>query len=184
MDGRLDDEPWSRAVPVSDFLQMGDKTAPPEETSVRVMYDRDAFFFGVEAKVEHGWGKLLAEQTVRDGDVYADDSIEFFVYAPNGEYYQVVVNTLGTIYDARGFDKTFDCQATAAVQVDEDRYTIELRFPVAPMGVPEIEPGAAWRLHVSRNCMNLQPPQTAVGISLDGVSPHDIGNYRYAEMEQ
>ncbi len=184
VDGRLDDEPWSRAVPVSDFLQMGDKTAPPEETSVRVMYDRDAFFFGVEAKVEHGWGKLLAEQTVRDGEVYADDSIEFFVYAPNGEYYQVVVNTLGTIYDARGFDKTFDCQATAAVQVDEDRYTIELRFPVAPMGVPEIEPGAAWRLHVSRNCMNLQPPQTAVGISLDGVSPHDIGNYRYAEMEQ
>jgi len=184
VDGILDEPEWQKAVPIEEpFLTFDDKATPPERTVARIMYDSNAFYFAVEARTEHAWSKLVAEQTAHDGEVWADDSVEFFIYAPYGEYFQVAVNTLGTVYDGRGMDASFDSRASAAAKVTENGYVIELRVPVEPMNSPAIWPHVKWRLHISRNCQNLQPPQSSMSMSIDGVRPHDFSNYREVKME-
>ena len=48
MDGRLDDEVWQQAIPVSDFHQNrpGDHAVPSEPTEVYVVYTADALYIG------------------------------------------------------------------------------------------------------------------------------------------
>ncbi len=49
LDGRLDEDAWSRAVPAKDFIQLRPNNGAParEQTEVRVLYDDDNLYVGV-----------------------------------------------------------------------------------------------------------------------------------------
>jgi len=178
IDGVLDEADWRGAPLVAGFLT-ADGAEPAEETRVKVLYDDAAWYVGVEAMTEHAWGPLKADITERDGEVWRDDSVEVFLMPPGGDYYQFVVNSLGTLYDARVRAVAFDSQAEIKTAVLKDRYVVEMRIPAKPMGLA-LADGQVWRLHVYRSCKNLQPPQTAEGSSLDGTPPHEQTLFRRA----
>ena len=48
MDGRLDEEAWERAIPITDFTQQEpvEGGTPSERTEIRVVYSEDALYIG------------------------------------------------------------------------------------------------------------------------------------------
>ena len=74
VDGRLDEAVWQRAVPATDFAQLDPQNGAPatERTEVRVAFDRDRLYFGVDC-FDSEPARLLGNQMVRDGPLAADD---------------------------------------------------------------------------------------------------------------
>lgn len=74
VDGRLEEAVWQRAVPATDFAQLDPQNGAPatERTEVRVAFDRDRLYFGVQC-FDSEPARLLGNQMVRDGPLGADD---------------------------------------------------------------------------------------------------------------
>ena len=67
MDGKLDDEVWKQAVPITDFHQTrpGDGTAASEATEVSVVYTEDAIY--ISARMGDSDPEMIAAPTIRHG---------------------------------------------------------------------------------------------------------------------
>jgi len=73
LDGHIDEAPWSRATPISDFTQQepSEGAQPSRETEVRVVYDRDHLYIG--AIIYDDPEEILAFQRQRDAGLGTDD---------------------------------------------------------------------------------------------------------------
>ena len=73
MDGKLDDEVWKQAVPITDFHQTrpGDGTAASEATEVSVVYTEDAIY--ISARMGDSDPELIAAPTIRHGQGLGPD---------------------------------------------------------------------------------------------------------------
>ena len=73
VDGRLDEEAWERAIPITDFTQQEpvEGGTPSERTEIRVVYDEDALYIG--AMLYDDPEGIVAFQKRRDGFLSADD---------------------------------------------------------------------------------------------------------------
>ena len=74
VDGVLDEAVWQRAVPAADFAQLDPDNGAPatERTEVRVVFDRDRLYVGVQC-FDSAPARLLGNQMVRDGPLASDD---------------------------------------------------------------------------------------------------------------
>ena len=104
IDGVLDEAPWSQAPVLSDFLQFQpDRGAPASVgTTVRVLYDSQAVYFGFENS-DPEFGKLAARISKRDADLKEDDAVGVYLdtLADQRSCYVFMTNLLGTQYDGR-----------------------------------------------------------------------------------
>jgi hypothetical protein len=74
VDGRLDEAIWQRASPATNFAQLDPQNGAPatERTEVRVAFNRDRLYLGVEC-FDSEPARLLGNQMVRDGPLASDD---------------------------------------------------------------------------------------------------------------
>ncbi len=179
IDGVLDEEDWRKAPLVTGFLTTDEKGKPIEDTRVKVLYDNANWYIGIEALTEHSWSAVKAEIKERDGAVWSDDDVEIFIMPPKSDYYHWAINSIGTFYDARVRSLEFDSKAEIKTKVLKDRYIVEVRIPVEPMGT-KISDGQVWQMHFTRSCRNLQPPKTEECSGLDGTPPHEQTRFRRA----
>ncbi|HEX4405241.1 MAG TPA: DUF5916 domain-containing protein, partial [Polyangia bacterium] len=136
IDGKLDDLWWQRAVPSNAFTQhFPDEGAPPtERTTVRVLYDDDALYVGIDCEQIHSpvVKRLMRRDTQQPSDgVWLDidsrrDGISAFHFS---------VNAAGVLGDAIHFnDRDFSSDWDAVWEgkvVDTPRgYSVEIRIPL------------------------------------------------------
>jgi hypothetical protein len=104
VDGRLDEGPWARAVPITDFKQYEPKTGEPgtERTEIRIIFDKDNLYIGAEF-FDSDPGGMLGNQMVRDGLLGADDRfiwvLDPFNDSISGYYFEL--NPAGAMGDAQ-----------------------------------------------------------------------------------
>ena len=96
--------PWSFAAVLHTFVQMFKPDQDAKlDVQARIFHDKSKLYFGVFRTVEKD-SSALAE--TRDGAVWEDDSIMLFI-APDAanpnHYYQIIVNSKGTVYDEEYF---------------------------------------------------------------------------------
>jgi hypothetical protein len=142
IDGVLDEAPWSQAPVLSDFLQFQpDRGAPASvRTTVRVLYDGHAVYFGFENS-DPETGKLAARISKRDSDLKEDDSVGVYLdtYADQRSCYVFVTNLLGTQYDGRiadnglSTDTTWDGVWKSAARKTETGWTVEMAIELASL---------------------------------------------------
>ncbi len=72
VDGRLDDEAWQKAAPITDFVQKEptEGAAPTDAMDVRLMYDDDALYVG--ARMSSTDGRIQAPLGRRDSTDQAE----------------------------------------------------------------------------------------------------------------
>ena len=186
VDGDGSDWAWAAAAYADDFQSPGTyagrevKSAPKTlATSVGVLQDGENIYFLVTAK-EPATAKLKAIAT-KDLNVYADDSVEIFLYPPamDNRYYHIAVNTKGDVYDAKcpGNESVFDFGVEAKCRVLGDRYVIEICVPSKNMH-PLVE-GETWKLNVARNRTIYDDlKQHGQNWSLGAAAYHDTLAYR------
>jgi hypothetical protein len=141
VDGRLDDEVWRQAEPITDFHQIrpGDGTAPSERTEVYLVYTDDALYVG--ARMYDSDPENIAAPTARHGQGLGTDDRLVVILDPYNTRrggYRFETNLNGVRHDALYESVTsFESEWTAiwdtAASVFDNGWIAELEIPFKSM---------------------------------------------------
>ena len=158
IDGVLNEPAWQDIRPLRELYQciFTMRAFPTEgKADIYIGYHGNNLYLGVrgyEASTEH----LAATVTERDGDVYLDDCVEIFMDTNHDyrSYYQIMVNSLGTITDSYndGSQRTRSWNATyhAATKVEDTFWNVEIEIPATQLHQGTIKSGDVWGFNVAR----------------------------------
>ena len=140
MDGQLDDEVWTRAVPASGFVQVDPRNGAPatEQTDVRIVYNRKALYMGVTC-LDAEPDRLIGFQRRRDEGLPSDDRfmwvIDPFSTQQNGYFFET--NPSGLMGDAllspAGQNRQWDGIWNLRVRRSAAGWTLEIEIPFSTL---------------------------------------------------
>lgn len=141
VDGRLDDEAWQRATPITDFIQKEPtEGAPPTDPmEVRLACDADAFYVG--ARMHSRDGRIQSPLGRRDGtDQVEHILVAFDTFLDRRTAVVFGVTAAGVRIDRYhssdnedAFDSGFDPVWRAHTSVAADQWTAELWIPFSQL---------------------------------------------------
>ena len=140
LDGSLDEPVWQSAAPITEFVQRDptEGAAPSQRTSVRVLYDHDGLYIGVEL-FDTAPDSIVAQLARRDRHVTADRFMVFLdPYHDKRTGFYFAVNAAGTLYDGTLYnddwdDDTWDGVWDAKVRRTPQGWTVEMRIPYSQL---------------------------------------------------
>jgi len=157
VDGMLAEAAWQEGDWSTGFSVLDNPTKVARyQTRFKVRFDDANLYLGAVLD-EPNVAAIKAAATERDGHVYSDDCFEVMV-DPTGqriEYYHFIVNSRGVVYDAemrQGGNvrsEEWNCDLSAAAQVGEASWSVELRLPLVELGLTAASRGD-WALNVAR----------------------------------
>jgi hypothetical protein len=162
LDGKIEPDVWGDKPTLTNFFD--DETSKPVakdvQTLVWLLYDEEKLYIAAKM-LEPKMDELTAEVTTRDGDVWRDDDLEIFLDPGKkkdpSDYFQIVVNALGTLTDQRGApdvsgDVAWDCKGcTVKAAKGKDFWAIEMAIPLKALGVTKPLAGARWGVNFARD---------------------------------
>jgi hypothetical protein len=157
IDAKLEEEVWRRARPIGPLIQVeprqGEKAS--EETEVRVLYDREALYFGILCK-DSTPSRIVASQLTRDAQLEVDDFITLvldpFFDQRSGFFFEV--NPAGARADGQISNNdehpSYDWDGVwmAAARITPEGWVAELAIPFKTL---RFKPGqTTWGLNIER----------------------------------
>jgi len=151
IDGELSDAAWQQAPVVSGFRISALEVLAPNQTEFMVLRDADTLYLGVRCHEENMAG-LVETVTMRDGSVWHDDDVEFFLDANHDHhsFYQFMANALGTRFDSKTGSSTWDTDWEAAASKQADAWLLEVAIPFASLDAQPPAVGDVWGMNVCR----------------------------------
>jgi hypothetical protein len=154
LDGRLDDAAWKQAPVSSTFFQKAPREGkdPTERTTVRVVYDDDAVYVGIDCPQT---APVTSRLTRRDREVEADWlSVSLGTRRDGKSAFVFEINAGGTLLDAvRANDTDFsidwDENWEARADVRKDGWSAEFRIPFRILRYSTL-PVQSWAFEVRR----------------------------------
>ncbi len=158
VDGRLDDEVWTYALPVSlrRGLSDGTQVEPRHPTVVRAVWTMDGVTFGFHM-MEPVPQLLKRDVASRDHALtWHDDCVELFIDVTGenqGAFVQFVINANHAIQDLFSGDETWDADnVRVGTHVGEDDWSMEVFIPYSDLGYEKGSAGGdRWGLQVTRH---------------------------------
>ncbi|MFA5864768.1 MAG: sugar-binding protein [Phycisphaerae bacterium] len=156
IDGNSSDKCWD-AVPWNGGFKLygHEDIKAPVETKFKLLHDNNNLYVLVVAD-EPFTNKIKAGAKTRDSQVYTEDSIELFLNANEDRttYFQIIINTLGTIYDAehtQGGALTSTQWNAEGIKtkahIGKDKWTLEVAIPVVALNGNSNK----WLFNIGRN---------------------------------
>ncbi|MBO5760406.1 MAG: hypothetical protein J6S53_02560 [Lentisphaeria bacterium] len=165
LDGKWDDSFVENALKIQDFnaYPVKDNTPAPEKTVIYLARTNDTIYG--QALLCHAPGKVLrAEAGKRDGALWADDSLEFFITLTNAArpFYHFMFNIQGDVYDALESNKKWDSSFRAkGGRKDEKSHFIQFALPLKEIGFDaELDAHLhklSWKINFTRNHPGMTP---------------------------
>jgi hypothetical protein len=157
VDGRLDDEAWQKAGPITDFVQKEpvEGASPTDAMDVRIVYDDDVLYIG--ARMFSKDGRIQAPLGRRDNVDQAEHilvSFDTFLDRRTAVVYGVTaagvrIDRYHSADQEDSFDSGYDPVWRAETNVSGDQWTAELWIPFSQLRFnPESE--LRWGLNLSR----------------------------------
>ena len=145
LDGALDDTAWEVAVPTDSFTQKlpTDGVAPSERTTVRILYDREYLYIGIECEQKHS--RIVSRLSRRDREVESDRVVVTIDSRGTGTgAFEFGVNAAGVLVDSIRFNDTeqsfdWDENWEARTRIGPDKWTAELRIPFRILRFSEVK---------------------------------------------
>ena len=138
LDGKLDEEAWSRSQVVGDFTQEDPNEGMPasEATEVRALFDGENLYFGVRNFDSQPEG-IRATELRRDDSFGNDDSFAVILdtFHDHRNAFLFRINPRGTQYDAlitgEGIDVnvSWDEKWEVETSIDEEGWSAEIQIP-------------------------------------------------------
>lgn len=154
IDGDLSDAAWQSAPEFTDFTQHDpDDGAPPTmRTSLRIVYDDDAIYFGTKVEDPHPPTMLL----VRRDSFVPSDFLSFNIDPQldrlSGAAFTITpanVQIDSILYNDIGEDGSWDGVWDSATKIVPDGWIAEMRIPFSQLRFPD-KPVHVWGLNVTR----------------------------------
>jgi len=156
LDGRLDDEAWQRATPITDFLQAEpvERSETTDHLEIRFVYDDTALWIG--ARMDSRGGIQAPMSRRDDGDQADYIQIELDTYLDHRTAYMFGVTASGVRLDhfhpsdsQSDFDNQFDPVWEAKTNITETGWTAELWLPFSQLRFND-QAERVWGLNVKR----------------------------------
>lgn len=156
IDGRLDDEAWALASPITEFRQQDpiEGGAPTEPTEIRLLYDAEALYIGAVLHDSNPDG-ILAHQLQRDAGLGTDDRfmwiLDTFQDGRTGYFFETNPAGLlgdGLIGGGGGINKSWDGIWEIRTGLLEDGWTAEIRIPFSTLNFDPARD--AWGINFQR----------------------------------
>jgi len=156
VDGRLDDDAWKRAPPASAFTQQipFDGRPPSERTTLRVLYDDEAVYFGFDC--EQTGSPIIGLLTRRDHDSESEWVwVQIDSRGDGKNAIQLAVNVAGVLADGAIHDQTvygweWDENWEARTARRADGWSAEIRVPLRILRFDSTLPVQSWGLQAAR----------------------------------
>jgi hypothetical protein len=159
IDGRLDDETWRSAVPVTDFhiVRPDYGRTPAHPTRVRVLFDDDNLYIAAEMLLPEGRRVLRVRDLRREFD-WGDNENFSVTVGPLGDRrtaYQFSTTPYGSQRDVQAFDggdeenSNWDALWRVRTQITDSSWTAEFAIPWATMRYAPA--GTSWDVNFLRN---------------------------------
>lgn len=142
VDGALNEDAWSKAPVLSDFIQFEPERGAPAtvRTLVRILYDDTAVYVGFE-NTDPEPDRIAARISKRDSDLREDDAVAVCLdtYADRRSCYWFMTNLLGAQYDGRYTDNglttdiTWDGVWESAARKTERGWTAEIAIELSSL---------------------------------------------------
>ncbi|HET6426978.1 MAG TPA: SUMF1/EgtB/PvdO family nonheme iron enzyme, partial [Phycisphaerae bacterium] len=174
IDGRLNDDCWSKARPLR-FVHLSGQAAPPTQaTAARVLADAKTLYFAFDC-AESDMKRISAAGGKRDDPIWQGDTVEIFLDTHHRQvldgYYHIAVSPAGVTMDSSGgkdADTRWDPKLTVATGKSAAGWTVELALPIAELGLPPGEIPTVWGMNLTR-----YRPEIAAGRpKLGALVPH------------
>jgi hypothetical protein len=138
IDGKLTEDDWQRAAPVTRFVQVEPSAgrAPTEQTEVRFLVGKEALFIGARMFDSHA-AAIRRRLSRRDDDVLSDRlTVSLDAFHNHRTAVRFSVSASGSIADATVgarliADASWDPVWESATTMDEGGWTAELRIPLS-----------------------------------------------------
>ncbi|PYP78611.1 MAG: hypothetical protein DMD35_10895 [Gemmatimonadetes bacterium] len=157
IDGRLDEEGWSKATPITQFTQVDPEEGKPgtQRTEVRFLYDNEALYVGARMFEKNGPKDIVTRLVRRDGEMESD-YFEIVIDAYHDHLGRAFfdINPSGVKTDALSVgtsspDGSWDPIWEAGTKIDSLGWTAELRIPYSQLRFSRQEV-QTWGLQVRR----------------------------------
>lgn len=155
LDGRLDEEIW--ADPVTTLFAPGGGEMPTDSVEFYFAYDKKNLYLAASCK-ENKPELMVANVVDRDGAVYGEDCVGYFLYPTGDTVYQVYVNPKGTVFDQAIYpaddgsmksDPKWDGKYKVRTFRGSDFWSVEIEIPLEQLGT-RAEPGTEWGVNFRR----------------------------------
>jgi hypothetical protein len=167
IDGKIDESGvWKQ--PEERFFGPEGGDAETEANSLYFAYDEKNLYIATvirESELEN----MQTSATVRDGAVYNDDCVGFFLTPPGEEdstdIYQVYFNSNGVIFDQRilyansqikDMDSDWNTNCEVRTTKEDGIWSLEARIPLKDLGVTEVHSGDRWRVNFRRKQQRME----------------------------
>ncbi len=131
IDGKLTDPCWAAAPAMALAKSLSGNARAAQPTEVKALRDADTLYFAFRC-AEPAMDKLRATRRSHDGAIWSDDSMEMFL-GSGATYYHFGVNALGSTYDGRVKDASWNSGVRAAAAKGPKEWTAELAIPLKGM---------------------------------------------------
>ena len=151
IDGSLDENAWSSAAKV-ELKYTNQGVAVPIKTTAHITYDDTNIYLAFES-FEPNLSKIKAVVDKRDGPTFYDDSVEVFADPTDKrrEYYHLSTNTLGTQFDQKVFNPSWNGDWKTASKMGDGVWYTEIAIPFSALGAKSPTTGDKWALNLTRN---------------------------------
>ena len=163
LDGRLDDEIWSRAARIGPFFTWSGRTNAGMHSKVHTElyagYTDEALFIAARCEDAHPESLKVVSSERDHAEPYFEDIIELFfdVTLDRKSAFRFSLNSTGTIVDGlhevsrwRYPDFSIDWESEADAFVSDDYWSLEFKLVLGQPDVPMPAPGTIWGVDVSR----------------------------------
>lgn len=136
-DGKLDETVWQSCPKYK--LDQSDSGKITNPTTVQLAYDANNLYVAFICHESNM--KDIANQWThdeeRDNSIWTDDCVEIFLdpWGARKQFYQVIVNTSGVIYDAFSGNTLWDADLKAGVSKHPDKWIAEIVIPFKDLKV-------------------------------------------------
>lgn len=141
IDGRLDDPCWQDAPRTTDFVDPYFDKLVADQTIVHILYDDEKIYVAFHCRDSQP-DKIVARETKRDGDLWHDDYVNFFIDPFHTHQYRsfFIVNAIGTqtchIAGGRASKTEWKGDWDGAACVIPDGWSAEMAIPFAVLNYP------------------------------------------------
>ena len=194
IDGVLDEPVWGPAAVAAGFSELGSGGTKRafRQTAVRLLYDEQALYLSAVC-LEPEPSTIVAEKRKRDDSLWLEDAIELFLKPERvgDSFYHVVINALGTVYDARcsAPDKTdaaWNADIVTAVQLGDGHWSLEAAILWRDLAPEAPAAGSSWLFNVGREHRPPGAPEWSTWMPLEEgkekfAIPNLFGTLRFVE---
>lgn len=156
IDGKIGAGEYAGAWSSNVFVIAGRMGFEPRETRAFAAYDKENLYLAFQSRTKGGDQniEIAAQYGKRDSEVYLDDAVEIMIKPPDGALTQIVVNSIGTVYDTQGGKMAWNGNYAIANIIEGNWWVCEIKIPFRELSVKPPSPGDIWKMNLARDWKN------------------------------